>query len=65
MAWNPATKVMSFYYDGQFKGSVTMSAVSGTVYPLVYSNGGTVRANFGQTGFGTRAPSGFKAGVYQ
>jgi hypothetical protein len=65
VAWNVDTRTASFYYDGVLKGSQTFSGIAGPVFPVLYSNGGTISANVGTTSFGTRLPAGYAAGVYK
>lgn len=64
VAWNAGMQTASIYLDGIFQGSQTFTGVTGVVYPMIYSNGGTIRANFGQAPFVATVPAGYKGGVH-
>jgi hypothetical protein len=63
IAWNADTKTAHLYYDGVYKASHTFNSVTGPVYPMLYSSGGSIRANFGQSSFGSRVPAGYTPGI--
>lgn len=65
VAWTVNTRTLAIYYDGVLRGSRSYPELTGDVYPMLYSNGGTITANFGATPFAYGPPAGFPAGLYR